>query len=148
MVWWSEGLAELIARGQHNDKAAELLANTKTTDRPSLQKIFATRYTDGVDLTYRWSYWAWLFLAQQQPQQLSLLKRHLRQDFFAGYQRTLQQIATDSEAQFQQFLQQQRARAKTKTTAAPYLGKYLYRSYLQPAHLPVSTEHFHRLNQD
>ena len=148
MVWWSEGLAELIAKGQHNDKARALLAKTKAEERPSLEQIFATRYTDSLDLTYRWSYWAWLFLQQQQPHQLRLLKQHLSQDFFAGYQRLLQQLASSSELQFQQFLQQQVSQAKAETPAALYLGKYLYRSYLQPAHLPVSAEHFHRLKQD
>ncbi|WP_052749039.1 collagenase [Arsukibacterium ikkense] len=147
-VWWSEGLAELIAVGAHNPKALALLNETPAGEEPALTSIFAARYQDGLDLTYRWSYLAWRFLQSELPDSIPALAQALRTDFFAGYFTQLADIAAQQQTNFSAYLQQLR---QTKAIAPqseelPYLGRYLYRSYLQPAHLPITPQHYHRLS--
>lgn len=145
-VWWSEGLAELISLGANNPLAIRMLQDTPIGEEPSLSQIFAASYRDGLDLTYRWSYFAWRFLQRELPTEIPKLTQALRTDFFASYLRQLEQLATEQQANFSAFLAEQRLLpTKDSTQQPPILGRYLYRSYLQPAHLPITTEHFHRL---
>ncbi|GAB3020865.1 collagenase [Bowmanella dokdonensis] len=147
MVWWAEGLAEWLAEGEHNSKLQKLLQDTKPEDVPSLETIFAARYEDGLDLTYRWSYLAWRFLASRQPQTLAQLAVLLRQDFFDGYLRALEQLADEQETAFQHFVGTVRNQdpVPDNKPSGNYLGRYLYRSYLQPPQLGVDEQHFHLL---
>ena len=145
-VWWSEGLAELISLGAYNPLAIRMLQDTPIGEEPSLSQIFAASYRDGLDLTYRWSYFAWRFLQRELPAEIPKLTEALRTDFFAGYLRQLEQLATEQQANFSAFLTEQRQQAtEDNAQQPPTLGRYLYRSYLQPAHLPITAEHFHRL---
>lgn len=146
-VWWSEGLAELISLGKHNPLAMTMLSNTPIGDEPQLSQIFAASYQDGLDLTYRWSYFSWRFLQQVLPERIPALAQALRSDFFAGYLHQLSQIAEQHQADFSAFLQQLRSQVTTEAASStpPILGRYLYRSYLQPAHLVNDERHFHRL---
>jgi len=144
-VWWSEGLAELISLGKHNPQAITMLSKTAAEDTPELSRIFAASYQDGLDLTYRWSYLAWRFLQSELPELIPALAQTLRTDFFAGYQHQLTQIAQRHQADFSAFLQHLRNHAATEAARQPpILGRYLYRSYLQPAHLINDERHFHR----
>ncbi|MCC5826915.1 collagenase [Alkalimonas sp.] len=148
-VWWSEGLAELISMGEQNPKAIRMLEETPAEEIPSLNTIFAASYQDGLDMTYRWSYLAWRFLQSELPERIPELTRALRTDFFAGYLRQLEQVAELHLDGFHAFLQDQRKQSFSDTAKPqepPILGRYLYRSYLQPAHLPVNARHFHRLS--
>ncbi|SEA89519.1 collagenase [Alkalimonas amylolytica] len=145
-VWWSEGLAELISLGADNPRAIRMLQDTPIGEEPSLSQIFAASYQDGLDLTYRWSYFAWRFLQRELPAEIPKLTQALRTDFFTGYLRQLEQLAADHQANFSDFLAEKRRQTTDdRIQQPPLLGRYLYRSYLQPAHLPITVEHFHRL---
>ncbi|MDP4534648.1 collagenase [Alkalimonas collagenimarina] len=148
-VWWSEGLAELISMGKQNPEANRILLDTPAEDVPSLSTIFAASYQDGLDMTYRWSYFTWRFLQSELPERIPELTQALRTDFFAGYLHQLEQVAElhqDSFTAFLQAQQQQTAKRKTEQQEPPILGRYLYRRYLQPAHLLNHEQHFHRLS--
>ncbi len=148
LVWWSEGLAELLSQPEQNRLALAMLQKTATADLPSLQQIFAASYADGLDLTYRWSWFAWRYLQQHKPEQLAQLAGLLRQDFFAGYLALLQQLADSEQAAFSQYLALQAKQPLPAPGGTTYpLGRYLYRSYLQPGQLPISERHFHLLQQ-
>jgi len=169
-VWWSEGLAEFIAHttsvppkpaaatapadarlDEPNDKALQLLLDTVPSQFLTLSQIFATSYSEhGQDQIYRWSYWAWRFLATDNPALLRRLTSYLRGDFFQGYSDLLDEIAADKQAAFQLFLLRQRQLASTnppqRANAKPDwqpLGRYVYRSDLTPPALPASGKHFH-----
>lgn len=169
-VWWSEGLAEFISHttsvppqpaaatasadahiNEPNDKALQLLQDTDPSQFLTLSQIFATSYSEhGQDQIYRWSYWAWRFLATDNPALLRRLTSYLRGDFFKGYSDLLDEIAADKQAAFQLFLLRQRQLASTnppkRADARPDwqpLGRYLYRSDLTPPELPASGKHFH-----
>lgn len=111
-----------------------------------LASIFATEYQDGQDRTYRWSYLAIRFLAEQEPQALVRLSQALKMDYFAGYEQELTAL-TSKEPAFQQWLQQLAQTAKNNDAdTAPSirkLNRYSYRDYLQPAHLSSSGRHQH-----
>ncbi|WP_447017528.1 collagenase [Shewanella algae] len=147
MVWWAEGLAEYISKGETNPKAIDLateaLEQKKALD---LASIFATEYQDGQDRTYRWSYLAIRFLAEQEPQALVRLSQALKMDYFAGYEQELTAL-TSKEPAFQQWLQQLAQTAKNNdadtTPSIRKLNRYSYRDYLQPAHLSSSGRHQH-----
>lgn len=149
-VWWSEGLAELISKADDNPQALRLLMATAEADIPTLQHIFAASYDDGLDLTYRWSYLAWRFLQSELPASIPALAQTLRTDFFAGYLRQLEQLASKHNQDFIQFLQKLRNNHTLAPTeeGSPILGRYLYRSYLQPTHLPINKQHYHRLTHN
>jgi len=162
-VWWSEGLAELIAQGDNNEQAQQLLSKTLADEALSLQQIFATSYdAHNSDQIYRWSYWAWRFLVAEALPEVRQLATHLRTDFFKGYTDLLAQLASSRQADFAAFLQKQRALAAqspkvianakptplqsdTQPSAANWqaIGRYLYRSDLTPPDLPLTPEHFH-----
>lgn len=169
-VWWSEGLAEFIAHttpvppqpaaatatadahlDEPNDKALQLLQDMDPSQFLTLSQIFATSYrAHGQDQIYRWSYWAWRFLATDDPALLRRLSSYLRGDFFKGYSDLLDKIAADKQAAFQAFLIRQRQLASTTPRPAANarpdwqpLGRYLYRSDLTPPELPASGKHFH-----
>lgn len=176
-VWWSEGLAELISKGEHNPQALQLLydsrasaAATATTaaageagasgtssqrnsakTRPTLAQIFATDYAQSQEQIYRWSYLAWRYFETAAPALLPKLAAPLRGDFAGGYQQLLADTATAHQAAFSRFLAELTPAtdpAKAADAGKPALqplGRYLYRSYLQPAHLPVDSQHFHLL---
>lgn len=149
-VWWSEGLAELISLGKHNPRAISQLHATSVGAEPTLAQIFSASYQDGLDLTYRWSYLAWRYLQATTPETIPPLAHALKTDFFQSYQAQLNQLAEQHQTQFVAFLQQLRhdSAEQQETDELPYLGRYLYRSYLQPAHLPVTARHYHRLTLD
>lgn len=191
-VWWSEGLAELISKGEHNPQALQLLydsrpsaaatatvageagvsgqsgnGNTHVKKRPTLAQIFATDYEQSQEQIYRWSYLAWRYFETAAPALLPKLAAPLRGDFAGGYQQLLADTATAHQAAFSRFLAEltpetdpakagvsgnansaQGADVSKAEKARPAWqprGRYLYRSYLQPAHLPVDSQHFHLL---
>ncbi|MEH8020437.1 collagenase [Rheinheimera metallidurans] len=147
-VWWAEGMAELLSQPTDNPQAIAMLHKTAASDLPSLEQIFASTYNDGVDMIYRWSYFAWRYLQQHKPDALKQLATLLKQDFFAGYLDALHKLEKTEQAGFKQFLLQikQLPTNKPQHTSQP-LGRYLYRRYLHPEHLIVNEAHFHLLHQ-
>jgi len=147
LVWWSEGLAELIAKAQHNPRAIEVIKDTDANERPSLQAIFATDYSDSSEQIYQWSYLAMRYLQQHDIDALRSLQRHLSGDFYQGYTRTLTHIAKQHQPHFARFVN---ALAATEPKRQPSetknrLYRYLYRDYLMPSHLSYDAHHRHLL---
>ena len=144
MVWWSEGLAEYIAKGKHNDKASALLREQDPADWPDLATIFETRYEDGLDRTYRWSYLAIRFLAETRPDALPALRTTLRNDFFDGYRKQLDQLADAEQAAFAAWLAAYPGLAADKALEQNKIRKinrYAYPGFLMPVGLASQAGH-------
>ncbi|QRH03531.1 collagenase [Shewanella litorisediminis] len=146
MVWWAEGLAEYVSKGTENPEAMAL-AREKQASTPSLAEIFATEYQDGLDRTYRWSYLAIRFLAEQRPNALKEIVKHLKTDYFEGYETRLQTLAANEQTAFSDWLAtllESPNVTPTATDALPRkINRYAYRDYLQPPHLTSDGLHFH-----
>ncbi|WP_160153722.1 collagenase [Microbulbifer sp. ALW1] len=146
MVWWSEGLANYIAQGQHYDSAERDLHNTRPSEYPTLEQIFATTYDDGGARVYSWSYLAIQFLYQQDPDSLATLASYLRKNDFDGYRKQLDQYSGQWQSEFFAWLGQLTPSELSAPTAEKLprkLYRYLYRDYLQPADLPETPQHRH-----
>ncbi|WP_258405624.1 collagenase [Shewanella zhangzhouensis] len=150
MVWWAEGLAEYVSRNNDNPEALTL-AREKRAEAPAMADIFATEYKDGLDRTYRWSYLAIRYLAEQRPEVLVNLSRLLKTDYFEGYDALLSQIASEEQSRFETWLDEQishtDAKEKDSPTLPHKLNRYAYRDYLMPLHLAQAEGkagvHFH-----
>lgn len=147
LVWWSEGLAELVAKGKHNPKAYKAIAETPTSERPTLTEIFDTSYADSSRQIYQWSYLAIRYLAEQDLNGLRQLQQHLKGDFYQGYADTLAQLAAQHEDGFTAFLDNYPATEENAEDKAKHkinkLYRYLYRDYLMPKHLSYDEQHRH-----
>ncbi|MBV7315560.1 collagenase [Shewanella sp. NIFS-20-20] len=161
-VWWSEGLAEYVAKGNHNPVTLSfaqkqwqqgLNAGQQTLDDdieaiPDLATIFATEYADGQARTYKWSYLAIRFLAEHHPQQLVNLSQFLKTDYFQGYEQLLAEL-TQYQSQYQSWLttlleDAPKSSLSPATTLKPNrIARYAYRDYLIPSHLPSVTKHWY-----
>lgn len=138
LVWWSEGVAELIAKDQVNPKVYKLNHETKTEDKPSLEDIFATSYKDGSERVYSWSYLAARYLADNDAAALVRLKGFLKSDFFDGYKQELAAIAAKHQPGFSTWLSEQSnsyLAPENKVAAAklPHkINRYAYPRVLTP----------------
>jgi len=151
LVWWSEGLAELVSRQDINPKAYQEAKETEKEKWPSLEEIFATSYKDGSKRVYKWSYLAINYLSKVDLQGVQTLSKHLKNDFFGGYKTQLDHLAKKHQAGFVKFLDQQLALGAHKTLdvkkdkAPQKLYRYLYRDYLMPKTLKLTQKHNHIL---
>ena len=148
MVWWSEGLANYIAQGDHYDSAERDLHKTRPSEYPSLGDIFATTYDDGGARVYSWSYLAIRFLYQQDPDSLGTLASFLRKNDFEGYRQQLDQFAEQWEGAFTAWLggvAPAESSSPKQEKLPRTLYRYLYRDYLQPAELPETPRHRHHI---
>lgn len=157
LVWWSEGLAEYISKQNVNDRAFKLLIDNPQDKWPTLSDIFATKYSDGLDRTYRWSYQAIRFIFDNHPQQGQQLASFLKNNDFDSYEKLLNDIASKHQ---QAFLNWQLTHIptdakkniaveanETKEQVKPkFMYRYLYRDYLRPEHLPITDKHKHFSN--
>ncbi|MBY5994191.1 collagenase [Ferrimonas balearica] len=147
MVWWAEGLAEYIAKGAENRQALELLQTTPAEKRPSLTRVFATEYADGLERTYRWSYLAVRYLAETDPASLQAIAKPLKRDHNQGYLEALASTAEQHQAGFARWLDALAAEPLPEEEAAsPYprkLDRYSYRDYLRPSQLANTEGHLH-----
>lgn len=154
-VWWSEGLAEYISVQKQNKRAFDLLNQLEQKDWPTLAQIFATKYSDGLDRVYRWSYLAIRFLFELHPEQGQKLANALRSDNFELYKEELQALENTYQQGFTAWLLANQPEIDIPTPESDnrvkrYKGKplyrYLYRSYLRPDHLPIDKQHYHFSN--
>lgn len=147
LVWWSEGVAELIAKDRINPKVYKLNQDTKAEDRPSLSAIFATTYQDGSERVYSWSYLAARYLADNAPDALVRLKDFLKADFFDGYKKELADIANKHQAGFIAWLAQQATDYKPEqshksTSDLPHkINRYAYPKLLTPSLAKSQAQH-------
>ena len=144
MVWWSEGLAEYISKGDSNPSTLKVIK--RDIDKaPSLEEIFATEYKDGQDRTYKWSYMAVRFLAEHHHSDFVQLSKYLKTDYFEGYELLLADL-TQHQQPFSDWLNTQVEQFDDAEEAKPTLHKqnrYSYREYLKPTHLTLDEKHLH-----
>jgi len=151
LVWWSEGLAELVSRQEINPKAYQEAEETAKEKWPTLEDIFATTYNDGSKRVYKWSYLAINYLSQVDLEGVQLLSQHLKNDFFDGYKTQLESLAQKHQTGFVEFLDKQLKNGankdiQVKKDKSPRkLYRYLYRDYLMPKSLKLSQKHNHIL---
>ncbi len=145
MVWWSEGLAEYISKGDDNAKTLRIVKK-KLDKAPTLEEIFATEYKDGVERTYSWSYMAIRFLAENYHEDFVQLSQYLKTDYFEGYDELLAKL-TQHQDEFSRWLTAQAEQFDDSAEQAkPRLHKqnrYSYRDYLAPKHLTKDGSHKH-----
>ncbi|RJY10538.1 collagenase [Parashewanella spongiae] len=145
MVWWSEGLAEYVSKGDENQKAFKV-AHENFEKAPDLATIFATTYKDGLDRTYKWSYLAVRYLAEKHPADLVQLSQYLKGDYFTGYKDLLKALSAHQEDYhlWLTALLKQHPLPKEKTNSRLYKqDRYSYRDYLTPDHLVFGEQHKH-----
>lgn len=150
LVWWAEGMAEYISKGNDNDKALRLAKETDKAEQPSLETIFATEYNDGLDRTYRWSYLAIRFLSEHDLEGLNRLGQRLKADDFGGYEAQMAKLAKQHQPQFEQWLATISSEVKDEQVQSddgmlkPHKqNRYSYRDYLKPEHLSLDSSRLH-----
>ncbi|WP_246029036.1 collagenase [Parashewanella tropica] len=145
MVWWAEGLAEYISKGNENSKAIKVAKEAKDK-RPDLKTIFKTEYGDGQERTYQWSYLAIRYLSEHHPKEVVNLSQALKADIFDDYRTKLTQLENHNDA-FQAWLVNlitaNKKDEKEKAPSINKLNRYSYRDYLTPEHLIASDLHKH-----
>ena len=148
MVWWSEGLAEYVAKEDNNPRAFKLVNDTEAKDWPSLTDVFNTEYKDGTDRVYRWGYLAVRFMNEHHRADYRKMAHFLQTDFFAGYKKLLAESGEKFNVEFNLWLVEHNehyvAEAKDNNPEKPrQFYRYTYKDYLQPAHLTEDELHMH-----
>lgn len=155
LVWWSEGLAEYISKGDINPQAAKLLRDTDKQEWLSLTDVFDTAYNHGGDRVYKWGYMATRFLNEQAPEIYQEMAHFLKTDYFDGYKGLLDKSGEQLQQQFAKWLdnfyqaheaseQAKDATEQAKDKAKPReFYRYSYRRYLKPSHLVEDARHMH-----
>ncbi|WP_082859437.1 collagenase [Microbulbifer sp. Q7] len=117
MVWWTEGLAEYLSMGDTNPEVLDLLRNAISQSQPrTLGETFDTRYGDGVDNVYSWTYLAVRFLFEAHYAEVLAMTDTLKAKKFASYQDHLAHWEANYEQQYQDWL---RALASSGAEGAP-----------------------------
>jgi len=97
-VWWSEGVAEYIAQGKDNPKAAEIAA----TKKYPLSELFNTSYNKngGGDRVYRWGYLAVRFMMENHRYKVEQSLDLSRKGDWDGYQALMTSWSTSLDEQW------------------------------------------------
>ena len=148
LVWWSEGLAEYISKGDDNPKTFKKLHETPIDEWLTLQQVFDTKYRDGNDQVYKWGYLAVRFMYEQHSAEYRQLAHFLKTDFFAGYKKLLDESGKKFEQEFTDWLMVNNANfVEVKEESNPrkprQFYRYTYKDYLQPEHLIETPQHMH-----
>lgn len=148
MVWWSEGLAEYVAKEDNNPRTFKLLNETTPKDWPSLTEIFNTEYKDGTDRVYRWGYLAVRFMNEKHQDEYRKMAHYLKTDFFDGYKKLVDDSGKKYSVEFSQWLVEHNANYVAKEQENnPHkprqFYRYTYKDYLQPKHLMEDKLHMH-----
>ena len=80
-VWWLEGLAEYLSKGDANATAVEI---GRAGDR-RLSNVVETIYSDGTNAVYRWSYLAVRFMFERYRDEVDVFLTYLRRGDYDGY---------------------------------------------------------------
>jgi len=156
MVWWSEGLAEYISKGDDNPKAFNKMAESAQDKWPSLLDVFNTEYKDGSDRVYKWGYLGVRYMFENHYDDYLKMAHYLQTDYFDGYKSLINQVGESDKDGFAQWLNTHKASISTvsqdtndsndvkKENAKPrQFYRYTYKDYLQPKHLVETPEHMH-----
>lgn len=148
LVWWSEGLAEYISKGEKNPRTFKLLNETKIEEWKTLQEVFDTEYRDGTDQVYKWGYLAVRFMYEHHREDYRKLAHFLKTDFFDGYKKLLDNSGKEYQSEFHHWLTKHNDNfvdeSEKKNPQKPrQLNRYAYKNYLQPKHLKETYKHMH-----
>jgi len=148
LVWWSEGLAEYISKGDDNPKAFKQLKEVKQEDWYSLSDVFNTEYKDGSKRVYSWGYMAVRFMYEKHKSQYQQLAHFLKTDFFEGYKKLLDKSGEKYQQEFAAWLIAHQETSKTvmvqeNLNKPRQFYRYSYKDYLQPSHLIETNRHMH-----
>jgi len=148
LVWWSEGLAEYISKGDENPKAFKELTKVKQEDWYSLSDVFNTEYKDGSKRVYSWGYMAVRFMYEEHREQYLQLAHFLKTDFFTGYKSLLDESGKKYQQEFSRWLVAQQVGENSVEEQEDIhkprqFYRYSYKDYLQPSHLTESFRHMH-----
>ncbi len=146
MVWWSEGLAEYISKGDENPKAFKLMAEVSQEEWPSLVDVFNTEYKDGQDRVYKWGYLAVRYMYENHREEYRQMALFLKTDFFDGYKKLLDKTGIDYSESFAQWLINHKENVtvtsdKKDPRKPRQFYRYTYKDYLQPSHLVEDKSH-------
>lgn len=102
-VWWIEGLAEYISRGNDDQESID----AARTGQYRLHDIFANTYAmdDYVDRAYRWGYMAVRFMFERHPEHLAVILPMFRSGQYRPYWAYMQQLPTSIDDEFAQWVQ-------------------------------------------
>ena len=102
-VWWLEGLAEYIAKGNGNATAVEV----GRVEAQSLGDVLDVVYEDDTAFVYRWSYLAVRFMFERHRDAVDRMLGHFRNGDFDGYLEYLRgEIGTAHEEEWLEWLQE------------------------------------------
>ena len=146
LVWWSEGLAEYISKGDENSKAFKLINKTNPDEWLTLQQVFDTEYRDGGEQVYQWGYLGVRFMYEKHREEYRQLAHFLKTDFFEGYKKLLDKSGKEFEKEFNTWLTEHNANyvdvSVEKNPRKPrQFYRYTYKDYLQPKHLKETYQH-------
>ncbi|RYV02232.1 collagenase [Shewanella sp. OPT22] len=102
LVWWTEGLAEYISKGDNNPKAFE----TAKSGEYKLSDLFNTSYeNDGGSVRiYRWGYLATRFMLENHRAQVDAMLKFTRKGEYDKYQKLVTLWGTRYDAEFSTWL--------------------------------------------
>lgn len=105
LVWWTEGIAEYISRGDKNPKAVALALDDK---RYALSELFDTGYISngGSPRVYSWGYLAVRFMMERHRDELEQMLSFTRRGDYPRYQALLRGWGSRFDNEFSQWLQQ------------------------------------------
>jgi len=103
LVWWSEGIAEFLAKGNDNSKAIPLAASKKYP----ISELFNTSGSEngGIERIYRWGYLAARFMMEEQREEIDKMLNLTRQGDWNGYQKLVRQWSTKFDKQWYVWLE-------------------------------------------
>lgn len=104
LVWWSEGIAEYIAKGKENERA------TKAAKKQiiHLSELFNTSYEQngGGERVYVWGYLATRYMIEQQRNKVEQMLSLTRKGQFTRYQALVKQWGKSMDSDFSDWLKQ------------------------------------------
>ncbi len=86
IVWWAEGLAEYVSKGNGNEDAADLAP----TQAYLLDELYSTTYEHAASRVYEWGYLALRFMFERHSDDVGELVSYLRAGCFDRYQSYLE----------------------------------------------------------
>lgn len=116
-VWWIEGLAEYISRGNDDPESIE----AAKTGQYRLHEIFANTYSmdDYVNRAYRWGYMATRFMFERHPENLAAILPMFRAGQYEAYLAYMQRLPAAMDDEFAQWV---RAATTAGTPRPPWSG--------------------------
>lgn len=102
LIWWSEGLAEYLSKGNVNAKALEA-AKTKAF---ALSQLFDTGYEtlSGTERVYYWGYLAVRFMMERHREQIEAMLTFTRTGDFPRYQALVKSWGTTYDTEFEAWM--------------------------------------------